>query len=604
MLSLTSSQCAEIISRVCEIHEADESQLSVVTADESRILVEAPAGYGKTKTLVGRIAHQIAKRNVAYPKKIMALTFSVNAAYKIRKDVSLLLPEIIGTKGRQTEILSSLIQISNYHGLSRRLLSIYGSPYSTGLTNISRLKIVDDTNERDLSSSCGLNESEVGIMKDFVEAVKSANEGNIANLETDYNNALIKKIIPSGYITYNGLLTLTNEVFVSNKHVLEHYKSVFGMFVVDEFQDTNYLAWRIVKKLCSSESGAMLLGDSLQRIYGFIGAIPNLLDRATAELSLTKMSLNKNHRFAAGTSMHMLDASIRQIAENPTSPKISAVAEVPHKFSGNQGQESDWIANQIKTIVDADSKTRVGVLIKGRSANADKIWEALVTANVGAFWGLFTDEDPSYIRFHFESLKAFNSTIKDSNVFSKKNIDSIVTQVQASATTKEQRIFESLSELLRIFLERIQTQSRELNFEQKVELVEDCLVNRSLRQTIEYLSHKVVMTTVHGAKGLEWDYVFIPDMEKSSFPSYYGLCQTCLHGTDCKIQITSKNKDQFLAELSVFYVAATRARTHLILSSSNLQIGRNGNNSVNQSCFLSLPGIRKRSIANISELSS
>lgn len=602
MLSLTSSQCSEIIAKVRAIHGDDESQLSVVTADELRILVEAPAGYGKTKTLVSRIAHQIAKRNVSYPKKIMALTFSVNAAYKIRKDVSLLLPEILGTKGRQTETLGSLIQISNYHGLSRRLLSIYGSPYSTGLTNISRLKIVDDSNERDLSSSCGLNEKEVGIMKDFVEAVKLANEKNIVALESQYNDTLIKKILPSGYITYNGLLNLTNEVFASNNHVLEHYRSIFGMFVVDEFQDTNYLAWRIVKKLCSSESGVMLLGDSLQRIYGFIGAIPNLLDRATSELSLSRMSLSKNHRFAVGTSMHMLDASIRRIAEDPISPKVLSTAEVPHKFSGNQGQESDWIANQIKTITEADSNIRVGVLIKGRSGNADKIWEALVATNVGAFWGLFTDEDPTYIRFHFESLKAFNSTIKVSNVFSKKNIDLIISQVQASATVKEQRTFESLSELLKIFLERIQIQNRELNFEQKVELVEDCLVNRSLKQTIEYLSHKVVMTTVHGAKGLEWDYVFIPDMEKSSFPSYYGLCQTCLHGTNCKIQITTKNKDQFLAELSVFYVAATRAKTHLVLSSSNLQIGRNGNNAINQSCFLSLPGIKKRPISNVSEL--
>lgn len=72
----------EIIkSRIENKHQGDEKQLEIIFSPNKRLLVEAPAGYGKTHTMVSRIAYLISIGKLPVPKKLLALTFSVNAAY-------------------------------------------------------------------------------------------------------------------------------------------------------------------------------------------------------------------------------------------------------------------------------------------------------------------------------------------------------------------------------------------------------------------------------------------------------------------------------------------------------------------------------------------
>ena len=74
-----------IKSRIEAKHQGDNKQLEVIFSPDKRLLVEAPAGYGKTHTMVSRIAYLIAIGQIPVPKRLLALTFSVNAAYKIKK---------------------------------------------------------------------------------------------------------------------------------------------------------------------------------------------------------------------------------------------------------------------------------------------------------------------------------------------------------------------------------------------------------------------------------------------------------------------------------------------------------------------------------------
>ena len=78
--------------KLIQMHSNDKKQLEVIFSDSKRLIVEAPAGYGKTKTMVSKIAYLIGSNKVPNPKKILALTFSINAAYKIRKDIIESLP--------------------------------------------------------------------------------------------------------------------------------------------------------------------------------------------------------------------------------------------------------------------------------------------------------------------------------------------------------------------------------------------------------------------------------------------------------------------------------------------------------------------------------
>ena len=73
-------------------HGGDEKQLEIIMSPQNRIVIEAPAGCGKTTTMVSKIAYMIASNAIPRNKKMLALTFSVNAAYKMKKDISEKLP--------------------------------------------------------------------------------------------------------------------------------------------------------------------------------------------------------------------------------------------------------------------------------------------------------------------------------------------------------------------------------------------------------------------------------------------------------------------------------------------------------------------------------
>ena len=76
-------------------HEEDEKQLEVIFSDSLRLIVEAPAGYGKTTTMISRIAYLFASGKIPIPKRILGLTFSVNSALKLKREVASKLPSLI-----------------------------------------------------------------------------------------------------------------------------------------------------------------------------------------------------------------------------------------------------------------------------------------------------------------------------------------------------------------------------------------------------------------------------------------------------------------------------------------------------------------------------
>ena len=108
---------------------------------------------------------------------------------------------------------------------------------------------------------------------------------------------------------------------------------------------------------------------------------------------------------------------------------------------------------------------------------------------------------------------------------------------------------------------------------------------------MEYLDTSIIISTVHAAKGLEWDYVILPDMEKDSFPNWFGLCCKCKHSDDCNLVLDKNMEQSFLEELSVFYVAVTRAKKQVYFTASKTQLTTKGIFQKNYSCFMRLPGI-------------
>ena len=157
---------------------------------------------------------------------------------------------------------------------------------------------------------------------------------------------------------------------------------------------------------------------------------------------------------------------------------------------------------------------------------------------------------------------------------------------------------QSLLDLLKIFLERLTDEYMFLTNDDKITFILDTFENKALKQQMEYVNKNVILSTVHGAKGLEWDYVILPDMEQYVFPNYFGLCGKCnfhhnkIDDGYCGLVYSRKIERKFLEELSVFYVSVTRARKDVWFSSSRKRIHYSGSEKDTYvSCLLTLPGI-------------
>ena len=580
-----------LIEKLRERHSGDQKQLDVVFSSSSRLLVEAPAGYGKTKTMISRIAYLLATGQIAYPKKLLALTFSVNAAYKIKKDVIQQIPELL----KDTRInfnFNERIFVSNYHGFCRNLLRKHGYVLSESLSSIDAFETNDDDDSKTLMEwESKLTIAEATLMSDFNKAVKNVDAAFVKDNLDRYCEVIISRLIPNQKITFNGILALAINLFEKYSTVRGFYNKFFRHVLIDEYQDTNILSYWLVTLLFSDENKIIFFGDSLQRIYGFIGAVPNLLARTEKRFQLTKIALDKNYRFASNPEMLKLDRNIRKNAESPSLPNVTENANVSFCLYKDQTEEGAGVLSQAKYLIDQNPVAKIAILTKRRGKNIEAIINAF-EGNIAYFYGMFTDEDKEYVRFHKSCLAKMWDLIKDKRLLTKKLASEHTAEMYKLYSGNSDQTIVSLLGLLDIFWGKLFDEYSFLSNEEKISFAKESFEHNSLKQYIEFIKSNVVFSTVHAAKGLEWDYVLIPDMEQNSFPNWYGLCSECNSRNQCVLKVTSANEKKYLEELSVFYVAVTRAKKQVFFSSSSLQIDWHGNLiEKNVSCFLKLPGI-------------
>ncbi len=209
------------LEKILEFHKGDDEQQEVIKSDKIRLIIEAPAGYGKTKTMISQIAYLITSGKLPNPKKILALTFSVNAAYKIRKDMA-----SSAFEGFSPYYFKNKVFASNYHGFCRRVLSIYGYIIDNKLNDVKELISIDDSDIKSLQSSIHrLNYETAKFLSDFNEAVKTINEEFIKHNFNKYNFIVKNYLLNLNYITFNSILTFTIRLFLKLKELRSFTKN-------------------------------------------------------------------------------------------------------------------------------------------------------------------------------------------------------------------------------------------------------------------------------------------------------------------------------------------------------------------------------------------
>lgn len=591
---LSESEQDQLLQKLRSLHSGDEKQLEVIFSESKRLIVEAPAGYGKTKTMISKVAYLLATGKISHPKKILALTFSVNAAYKIKKELADHLPSLVQSDNSNQLKINEKLFVSNYHGFCRHILKKYGYLLHPNLSNLDLLKTVDDSKNQQITSALKISFQKASIFSGFSDAVKNVNKQYLSRHFNHYTDGIIEIFLDKDYISFNGILALTLRLFIEYSELLQFYQSYFPVVIVDEFQDTNALSWALLKKLVNEKSQLVFMGDSLQRIYGFIGAIPNLISEAEKLFSMDRIALDKNYRFMSNPQMLQLDRNIRLNAEKPDSPIIQANAEVSLVSVNTQLEEAEEIVQKIHCLSSSeeDKPHKIAILVKQRGANIDKIIEILLAKGISYFYALFGDDDSDYLLFHRECSSQFTDQLRRDARISKGTLRKFYLKVEEVFKDSNSPTIKSLLTLVEVFLSRILTDYSFLSAEDKLVLIRDTFENRTLKQNMEYIDENVIISTIHGAKGLEWDYVLMPDMEQYSMPNWYGLCGSCNHKSSCNLTVNSTNEKSFLEELSVFYVGVTRAKKQIFFSASKTRLKSNGvAQSANLSCMLKLPGI-------------
>ena len=419
-------------------------------------------------------------------------------------------------------------------------------------------------------------------------------------LESRYCEIIKEKFLSKKCITYNGYLLLTKVLFCENASLLRFYKKLYPTLIIDEFQDTNFLSWSLIRLLVGEETRCFFMGDTLQRIYGFIGAVPNLLDIAKETFGMEKIEMVKNYRFQNNPAMLLLDRNIRANAKNISNPSISSDAVIDLHYAKTQLEESTWLVDRITEMQDYNDSKSIAILVQQRGPGINDIIQTLDDRGIDFFFALFSDEDDEYIGFHRRALAVFYQVLGESKYGRiNKTLLNRVSRTLKVEYSEKTRLTNALLMLTDVFFERICTEYRLLDNQDKIAFIADTFENRALKQNMDLIDSNLFISTVHGAKGLEWDVVFIPDLEPYCFPNYFGLCGECVksgaksgNARICRLNTNRISASKILEELSVFYVAVTRAKEKLFFSASGKRTNAKGcvlDSKI--SCMASLPGI-------------
>lgn len=320
---------------------------------DGALLILAGAGSGKTRTVTYRIAHMILEKDIS-PYSILAVTFTNKAAKEMRERVE----RLVGDEAHKATV-------STFHSFAMRLLRIYAEKIGFD----SNFTIYDGDDQKRIIKN---------ICKDLVIVDKKLTEGIMASMISklkensvtpdEYENENRfqpnSKIISEVYRRYNVQLKTNNcmdfaDILV-NCHKLmeideiaEKIASKYKYIMVDEYQDTNDIQYRIVNRIAKKYGNLCVVGDENQSIYGFRGAnIKNILDFEKDYPGALTVKLEENYRSTSA----ILDAANAVIKHNTTSrdknlwTKKEKGEQITLAHCKDGREEAEMVVNRIRDL--------------------------------------------------------------------------------------------------------------------------------------------------------------------------------------------------------------------------------------------------------------
>lgn len=297
----------------------NESQKEAVLKTDGPSLIIAGAGSGKTRVLTYRIVNLLGKGVPA--RKILSLTFTNKAAKEMKERImQIVSPDVARYlwMGTFHSIFAKILRMEGHHLGYKPNFTIYDTTDSRSLirTIIKELNL-DDNVYKPAAVGSRISSAKNNLITSGMYAGNaSARENDAASrmpLMSDIYRTYTARCFKANAMDFDDLLLNTNILFRDFPDVLSAYQERFSFILVDEYQDTNYSQYLIIKKMAAKHRNICVVGDDAQSIYSFRGArIENILEFRNDYPDYNLFKLEQNYR----STRMIVDAANTIIANN------------------------------------------------------------------------------------------------------------------------------------------------------------------------------------------------------------------------------------------------------------------------------------------------
>jgi DNA helicase-2/ATP-dependent DNA helicase PcrA len=597
----------------------DKQKQAVVLDLKTNALVLAGAGSGKTRVLTHRIAYILNNDDIAL-NNILALTFTNKAAGEMRERLEVLLKTPLGFNS----------YIGTFHSIAHKILRTHHS-----LANLSADFQILDTSEQLTKIKRILKELSIDDKKfkpmQFLSFISSHKDEGLRVEAVEVGHNLFAKKAKEVFSIYQSecdnnneidfaeILLRTYELLLNNPEVLNFYRQQFKYVLVDEFQDTNTLQYKLIKLLKNDDSVIFCVGDDDQSIYGWRGAkVENLNSLASDFNPFEIIKLEQNYRSTA----NILNASNALIAQNKNRMAKSLwtsdnAGELIDIFIANDEKfEANFIAKTIEKLTFSGVNLADCAVLYRNNALSRPVEEALIKNNIKyTIYGGLRFFDRAEVKDGMAYLRLVNNQ-NDNNAFlrivnfptrgisaktvaeiqeyaslSSTSLFNVAEQIIPNLATRAANAVQAFTNMILKLKDEVKNlelgdkldyilensglhkhyaldnsdkgKNKLQNLDELVGAAKDFVNNdENLDKTLSFISsatldtgesnkndNNVKLMTIHAAKGLEFDNVFLIGLEEDLFPSKQ-----------------SKENNTVDEERRLCYVAMTRAKKKLHLS--------------------------------------
>ncbi|MFV0345331.1 MAG: ATP-dependent helicase [Bacteroidales bacterium] len=445
----------------------NDAQREAVININGPSLVIAGAGSGKTRVLTMRIANLL--NNGVAPYEILALTFTNKAAREMKDRIA----SVVGAERAR------YLWMGTFHSIFSRILREqadklgYPNDFTIYDTADSKNLIKSICKDLELSDKTYKPATVLGRISkaknNLISPIAYAQNGDLLNFDSyirmpricEIYKEYAKRCTMSGAMDFDDLLFNTNILFRDFPEVLQKYQERFKYFLVDEYQDTNFSQYLIVKKLAQKSNNICVVGDDAQSIYSFRGArIENILNFKKDYPELKTYRLEQNYR----STQTIVDAanSVIKANKNQLFKNVFSENEVGDKISVNSmltdKEEGFVIAREIQNLHLAKHQPYKDIAILYRTNSQSRIFEeAFRQVNIPykiygglSFYQRKEIKDViSYMRLIVNSKD--NEALKRIINYPKRGIGtSTLTKLEVYANSREMSIWQALNKQLKI----------------------------------------------------------------------------------------------------------------------------------------------------------